>query len=293
MSSVVEVTQDGSVRVLSIDNPPVNGLGAAVRTALTEELTKALEDEGVEAIVLAGKGKPFLRWSRHPRVWQGAASGHAASSRRYRRTRSLDEAHRRRHPGCPPPAAVSSLRSAVTGRVATADARLGLPEVTLGIIPGAGGTQRLPRLIGVAAALDIIVAGKLVPAPKAEKLGYVDQVVTNNGERRRRRQRLRESHRCWRRAFPPGVRRDRRSGRHCLRRSKKEHREEGARFRSTVRGHRRGARFGRASDQGRVRPPSARSLSGSLIPCRPKRNGTSFLRSARSQRSPTFRRTRR
>ena len=59
MSSVVEVTQDGSVRVLSIDNPPVNGLGAAVRTALAEELTKALEDESVEAIVLAGKGRFF------------------------------------------------------------------------------------------------------------------------------------------------------------------------------------------------------------------------------------------
>ena len=59
MSSVVEVTQDGSVRVLSIDNPPVNGLGAAVRRALAEELEKALEDEGVEAIVLAGKGKLF------------------------------------------------------------------------------------------------------------------------------------------------------------------------------------------------------------------------------------------
>ncbi len=59
MSSVVELTQDGSVRVLSIDNPPVNGLGAAVRTALREELTKALEYDGVEAIVLAGKGKLF------------------------------------------------------------------------------------------------------------------------------------------------------------------------------------------------------------------------------------------
>ena len=59
MSSVVEVTQDGSVRVLSIDNPPVNGLGAAVRTGLAEELAKALEDDGVEAIVVAGKGKLF------------------------------------------------------------------------------------------------------------------------------------------------------------------------------------------------------------------------------------------
>ena len=180
MSSVVEVTQDGSVRVLSIDNPPVNGLGAAVRTALAEELTKALEDEGVEAIVLAGKGKLFCA---------------GADIREFGKEPLPDTPHL--------PDVIDALEASTKpivaaiqgvaaggglelalgchGRVATADARLGLPEVTLGIIPGAGGTQRLPRLIGVAAALDIIVAGKLVPAPKAEKLGYVDQVVTNNG----------------------------------------------------------------------------------------------------------------
>ena len=59
MNSVVEVTQDGAVRALSIDNPPVNGLAAAVRSALADELAKALADDGVEAIVIAGKGKLF------------------------------------------------------------------------------------------------------------------------------------------------------------------------------------------------------------------------------------------
>ena len=179
MSSVVEVTQDGSVRVLSIDNPPVNELGAAVRTALAEELTKALEDEGVEAIVLAGKGKLFCA---------------GADIREFGKEPPLQTPHL--------PDVIDALEASTKpivaaiqgvaaggglelalgchGRVATADARVGLPEVTLGIIPGAGGTQRLPRLIGVAAALDIIVAGKLVPAPKAEKLGFVDQVVTDN-----------------------------------------------------------------------------------------------------------------
>ena len=65
-------------------------------------------------------------------------------------------------------------------RVASPDARVGLPEVTLGIIPGAGGTQRLPRLIGVEAALDLIVSGKLIPAAKAKKLGFVDELVNIN-----------------------------------------------------------------------------------------------------------------
>ena len=179
MSSVVEVTQDRTVRVLSIDNPPVNGLGAAVRTALAEELTKALEDEGVEAIVVAGKGKLFCagadirEFGKEP----PAETPHLPDV-----IDALEASTKPVVAAIQGVAAGGGLELALGchGRVATADARLGLPEVTLGIIPGAGGTQRLPRLIGVDAALDIIVAGKLLPAPKAEKLGYVDQVVVHD-----------------------------------------------------------------------------------------------------------------
>ena len=179
MSSVVEVTQDGYVRVLTIKNPPVNGLGAAVRTALAEELTKALEDDGVKAIVVGGKGKLFCA---------GADIREFGKEPPPKTPRLPDVIDALEASTKPIVAAIQGVAAGgglelalgCHGRVATVDARLGLPEVTLGIIPGAGGTQRLPRLIGVATALDIIVAGKLVPAPKAEKLGYVDQVVTDN-----------------------------------------------------------------------------------------------------------------
>ena len=176
MSSVVEVTQDGSVRILSIDNPPVNGLSAAVRTSLAEELAKALDDERVEALVLAGKGKLFCAGADIREFGKEPPPGapHLPDV--------IDSFEASDKP------VVAAVRGVAAGggleialgchaRVATSDARLGLPEVTLGIIPGAGGTQRLPRLIGASSALDIIVAGKLVPAAEAEKLGFVDEIV--------------------------------------------------------------------------------------------------------------------
>jgi 3-hydroxyacyl-CoA dehydrogenase len=167
------------VRVVYLDNPPVNGLGAAVRTYLRDELERALADPSVEAIVLAGKGKMFSA---------GA---------------DIREFGKEPPPGTPPlPELIDlferSTKPVVTaihgvaaggglelalgchGRIASPDARVGLPEVTLGIIPGAGGTQRLPRLTGIREALGLITEGKLIPAAKAHALGILDEVVTGD-----------------------------------------------------------------------------------------------------------------
>ena len=167
------------VRVVFIDNPPVNGLGAAVRTHLMKELERALADEEVEAIVLAGKGKMFSAGADIREFGKQAPPG----------TPSLpdviDAVERSTKP------VVAAIHGVAAGgglelalgchaRIASSDARLGLPEVTLGIVPGAGGTQRLPRLIGIREALGLITEGKLIPAPKAHALGILDEIASGD-----------------------------------------------------------------------------------------------------------------
>jgi 3-hydroxyacyl-CoA dehydrogenase len=175
----VETSRRGRVLVLTIDNPPVNGLGAAVRTALQKDLENALADDGIDALVVQGKGK----------VFSGGADirefGKAPPAGAPHLPDLIDAIERSSKP------VVAAIHGVAAGgalelalgchaRLASPDARLGLPEVTLGIIPGAGGTQRLPRLIGTRAALDVIVEGKLVPAATALELGIVDAVPTGD-----------------------------------------------------------------------------------------------------------------
>jgi len=164
------------VRVVFIDNPPVNGLGAAVRTHLKNELDRALADENVEAVVLIGKGRMF----------SGGADirefGKEPPPATPLLPEIIDAVERSSKP------VVAAIHGVAAGgglelalgchaRIASPDARIGLPEATLGIIPGAGGTQRLPRLTGVREALGLITEGKLVSAAKAHALGFVDEVV--------------------------------------------------------------------------------------------------------------------
>jgi 3-hydroxyacyl-CoA dehydrogenase len=165
--------------VVQIDNPPVNGLGAAVRVHLLEELDRALADGEVEAMVVIGKGKMFSAGADIREFGKQPPPG----------TPSLPDvidAFERS-----PKPVVAAIHGVAAGgglelalgchlRIASSDARVGLPEVTLGIIPGAGGTQRLPRLTGMREALALITEGKLVPAAKARDLGVLDEVVTGD-----------------------------------------------------------------------------------------------------------------
>ena len=170
MSTAVRVRQEGLVRVLSIDNPPVNGLGAAVRSGLKAALDEALADEGTEAIVLTGEGAMFCAGAD---IREFGAEPPAGTPALPDVIDAFEASTKPVVAAIHGVAAGGGLELALGchGRLATSDARVGLPEVTLGIIPGAGGTQRLPRLIGVAPALDLIVSGKLVAAAKAAKLG--------------------------------------------------------------------------------------------------------------------------
>ena len=153
----------GPVAVVTLNNPPVNGLGHALRSGIVAALDQALADPQVQAIVLTGSARAFsggadVREFGTPKAGQEPTLPSVI--------RALDGATK------PVVAAIAGvclgggleLALGCHYRVALPDASLGLPEVKLGLLPGAGGTQRLPRLIGLEPALNMIVSGQPVPA---------------------------------------------------------------------------------------------------------------------------------
>ena len=165
---------DGGVAVLTLTIPPVNALRAAPRAALDEALTQVIADVSVRAVVLAAEGKVFVG---------GADIGEFGKPQR---PPSLPDILDRLDASPKPVVAAIGgaalgggleLAMACHGRVAAPSARIGLPEIKLGIIPGAGGTQRLPRLIGPDAAFPMMLTGEPLSAEKAAELGIVDAVV--------------------------------------------------------------------------------------------------------------------
>lgn len=164
----------GDILVVTIDNPPVNALGVDVRRALVEAIDAADGDAAVAAVLLVGSGKTFIG---------------GADIREFGKppmTPFLPDVCNRIE-ACTKPV-VAAIHGAALGgglevalsahyRLALPAAKLGLPEVQLGLLPGAGGTQRTPRLIGAAAALDLMLSGRHAGAAEAAKLGLVDRLV--------------------------------------------------------------------------------------------------------------------
>jgi 3-hydroxyacyl-CoA dehydrogenase len=167
---------EGEVAVLSIANPPVNALSLPVRTGLMEGLTRAAADDAVAAIVLTGSEGTFSSGADINEI----ASGAALTAPTLRDLQSQMEAL-----GKPLVAAIEGIalgggfEMALTchWRVAGRNARVGLPEVKLGLLPGAGGTQRVTRLAGPAAALEVITSGAPLAAARALELRLVDAVA--------------------------------------------------------------------------------------------------------------------
>ena len=176
MPDAVTVSKHNGVAVITLDNPPVNGLSFAVRAGLQAAFDSAVADDAVRALVITGAGRMFSGGADIREFGQTPPDGTPHLP-------SLFDAIEAQ--GKPVVAAMHGvalgggceLALACHVRLAAPGTRVGLPEVTLGILPGAGGTQRMPRLIGVPAALDLIVSGKMVPAPKARQLGIIDEVV--------------------------------------------------------------------------------------------------------------------
>ena len=167
---------EGEIAVLSIANPPVNALSLPVRAGLMEGLTRAAADDAVAAIVLTGSEGTFSSGADINEI----ASGAALTAPTLRDLQSQMEAL-----GKPLVAAIEGIafgggfEMALTchWRVAGRNARVGLPEVKLGLLPGAGGTQRVTRLAGPAAALEAITSGAPLAAARALELQLVDAVA--------------------------------------------------------------------------------------------------------------------
>jgi 3-hydroxyacyl-CoA dehydrogenase len=174
MSNVVTFEKRGPVGLIVVDNPPVNALSQAVRQGLVDSVDKALADAEVKSIVLWCKGRTFIAGAditEFGKPLQPPDLGTLMA----------------RFDGSDKPIVAAIHGTALGGglevalacnyRVATRDAKCGLPEVKLGILPGAGGTQRLPRVVGFPKALEMIVSGDPITAPAAKDIGLVDHVV--------------------------------------------------------------------------------------------------------------------
>ncbi len=174
INAVVDLTPDGDVAVVTINAPPVNALSVAVRDGLVAAFDAAIRDDAVKSIVLICAGRTFIAGadiSEFGKVVPGA------------NLRDVME----KMDGCPKPIVAAIHGTALGGgfetalashyRIAVPSARLGLPEVHLGLLPGAGGTQRLPRLAGVEKALEIITSGTPISAKDALALGLLDEIA--------------------------------------------------------------------------------------------------------------------
>ena len=174
MSDLVRYALDGSVAVLTVDNPPVNALGIGVRTGLKESIERAIADPEVDAIALICAGRTFFAGADIAEFGKPPASP------------TLREVHEMME-SCSKPIVAGIHGTALGGgletalachyRIAAPGALLGLPEVKLGILPGAGGTQRLPRLVGVEKAIEMICTGEPIDARQALQMGVVDALA--------------------------------------------------------------------------------------------------------------------
>ena len=171
---VVSSERAGAIAIVTVDSPPVNALSHAVRSGIKSQLDAAIAAPDVAGIVLICAGRTFVAGADITEFGKPMKEPGLAAV--------IDTIE-----NSPKPVVAAIHGTALGGglelalachyRVASADARLGLPEVKLGILPGAGGTQRLPRVVGVALALDMITSGDPIGARQAQETGLVDEVA--------------------------------------------------------------------------------------------------------------------
>ena len=172
--AVVLIKRESKLAIVSIDNPPVNALLRAVRQGLSDAIDCIDADENIRAVVLLCVGRTFIAGADVREFAKSPQPPHLPDV-----IAMLDKSAKPWVAAIHGTALGGGLEVALgcRYRIATPDAKLGLPEVNLGLIPGAGGTVRLPRLIGVEAALNMIASGKPVSAKTALSLGLVDRIA--------------------------------------------------------------------------------------------------------------------
>src|ERR1700739_4560976 len=182
MDDLVHLTRDKDVAIVTINNPPVNALSPGVAEGIAQAIDQVTKDDAIKAVVLIGHGRTFVAGADIKEFGK-------ITSRKTKRGAGLlplllhiEDVRK--------PVVVAIHGSAFGGglelamachyRIAAPDAQLGQPEVKLGIIPGAGGTQRLPRLAGVEAAVEMCSEGQAISAERALKVGIVDQIIAGD-----------------------------------------------------------------------------------------------------------------
>src|SRR5579871_5996504 len=174
INSVADLTIDGEVAVVTIDSPPVNALSQAVREGLKQGVEAAEANAAVKAIIIICAGRTFIAGADISEFGKPPARPYLPEA--------LDVIENASKP------VIAALHGTALGggfevaltahyRIAVPSAKCGLPEIKLGLIPGAGGTQRLPRLVGVEKALDVILSGAPFGARDAKEWGVVDELA--------------------------------------------------------------------------------------------------------------------
>ncbi len=174
INAVTDLATEGDIAVLTVNSPPVNALGVTVREGLALGMGRVRADPAVKAVVLICEGRTFI------------AGADITEFGKPPKDPSLHEVLKTIE-DCPKPVIAAIHGTALGGglevaltchyRVATPSAKCGLPEVHLGLLPGAGGTQRLPRIVGAQKAMEMVTSGQHVPAKQCLAMGLVDEIV--------------------------------------------------------------------------------------------------------------------
>src|SRR5437868_9631582 len=179
MSELVTLSQDGNVGLITVNNPPVNALSPGVPEGIRACLEAAQKNPAIQAMVLLGGGRTFIAGADIKEFGKITSGQKKRDVGLQPMLQALED--------CPKPVVCAIHGTALGGgletamachyRVAVPSAQLGQPEVKLGIIPGAGGTQRLPRLVGAAKAAQMCATGEPISAREALQVGLIDKII--------------------------------------------------------------------------------------------------------------------
>ncbi len=178
MNDLVRLTKENDIAVITINNPPVNALGPGVPEGISEALDLLAQDDGVKAVVLIGGGRTFVAGA-DIKEFGKMTSGKPRGAGLLPLLLKIEDSSKPVIVAIHGTALGGGLELAMAGhyRLAVSSAQVGQPEVKLGIIPGAAGTQRLPRLAGIAKALEMCTTGNPLKAKEALEFGIVDRII--------------------------------------------------------------------------------------------------------------------
>ena len=183
MTSINDVTtieKDGNISIITLNSPPVNALSASVREGLHKGITEARNDGESEAIIIICEGRTFIAGADISEFGKEPKGPSLFEVQEF-----IEDSNKPVIAAIHGTALGGGLEVALTChyRIAVPSAKCGLPEVNLGLLPGAGGTQRLPRVVGVEKALQMVTSGQHVPAKQCLEMGLVDEIANEDGLR--------------------------------------------------------------------------------------------------------------